>query len=133
MDPSLAVALLGAGAERLLKYHQTLGLLFEALAIRDLRVYAAVHRASVCHYRDETGLEVDAIVEAIDGRWIACEVKLGSKEAIEAAASNLIKLREKLQVDQRSRLGGLVVITASKVALIRPGGVYVVPLGLLKP
>ncbi len=111
----------------------TLGLLFEALVIRDLRIYAAPLNASVFHYRDETGLEVDAIVETFDGRWVACEVKLGGDKAIDTAASNLLLLRGKLEAEQRSRMAGLVVITAGKVALTRSDGVHVMPLSLLGP
>jgi predicted AAA+ superfamily ATPase len=40
VDPSLAVAALGASPERLLRDLNYLGLLFESLVIRDLRVYA---------------------------------------------------------------------------------------------
>ncbi|HZW28864.1 MAG TPA: hypothetical protein VFF08_10440 [Trueperaceae bacterium] len=60
-------------------------------------------------------------------------MKLGVDEAIEAAASNLLKPHDELQHDQRSRPGALVVVTAGKVALTRPDGVHVVPLGLLRP
>lgn len=133
VDPSLAATLLGANTERLMGDLKTLGFLFEALVVRDLRVYAEASDASVYHYRDETGLEVDAIVESLDGRWLACEVKLGGDAAINDAASNLLTLADKLQADQRSRLAGLAVVTAGKVALTRPDGVHVVPLGLLGP
>lgn len=132
VDPSIAAVLLGASAERLLKDLRTLGLLFEALALRDLRIYAAANGASVFHYRDETGLEVDAIIETLDGRWIAVEVKLGGEDAINTAASSLLALRDKLQDEPRSRLSALAVITAGKVALTRPDGVHVVPLSLMK-
>lgn len=133
VDPSLAAVLLGASGPRLLSDLRTLGLLFEALAIRDLRIYADANDASVYHYRDDTGLEIDAIVESLDGRWVAVEVKLGGADAVDAAAANLLALREKLQDEQRSRLAALVVVTAGKVALTRSDGVLVVPLGAIKP
>lgn len=133
IDPSLAAALLGASATRLLNDLRALGLMFEALVIRDLRVHAAANRASVYHYRDETGLEVDAIIETVDGRWIACEAKLGGDDSIDAAASNLRALRDKLQTEQRSRLAALAVVTAGNVAFTRPDGVHVIPLSVLKP
>ena len=66
------------------------------------------------------------------GRWIAFEVKLGGAEAIAAAASNLLALRDKLQDEQRCRPTALLVVTAGKLALTRPDGVHVVPLGALK-
>lgn len=133
VDPSLAAVLLGANAQRLLNDARTLGLMFEALVIRDLRIYAAANRASVYHYRDSSGLEVDAIVETLDGRWVGLEVKLGSGSVIDKAATNLLALRRKLEEDQRSRLAALAVVTAEKVALTRPDGVHIIPLGTLKP
>ena len=123
----------GANDKRLIAHLKSLGLLFESLVIRDLRVYAAANGASVYHYRDETGLEVDAIIETLDGRWLACEVKLGGEEAVNAAAKNLPALRNKVADEQRSRLAGLLIVTAGKVALTRPDGVHVVPLGCLMP
>lgn len=85
-DPSLAVAALGATPQRLLGPEIELaGLLFESQVIHDLRVYAQPHRGSVRFYRDNKGLEVDAIVEAVDGRWVAVEVKLGHNQVDEGA------------------------------------------------
>jgi len=78
VDPSLAVASLRATPDRLLKDLNLLGLLFESLVIRDLRVYAQAVDAEVFQYRDNTDLEIDAIVETTDGRWAAFEVKLGT-------------------------------------------------------
>ena len=63
-DPSLAAALLGAGADRLLLEPETLGRLFEAQVVHDLRVYAqAANARGVFHYRDSKGRdEIDAVV-----------------------------------------------------------------------
>ena len=69
VDPSLAVAALRAGPRRLERDLELLGLLFESLAVRDLRLYAGAHDAGVFHYRDNTGLEVDAVVETAPGEW----------------------------------------------------------------
>jgi predicted AAA+ superfamily ATPase len=74
LDPSLAVAALRATPERLLDDLELLGFLFKSLVVRDLRIYAQAADAHVLHYRDDGGLEVDAIVEAGDGRWMAFEV-----------------------------------------------------------
>ncbi len=87
VDPSLAVAALRATPERLLGDVKLLGFLFESLVVRDLRVYAQAADARVLHYRDSNGLEVDAIVEAADGRWAAFEVKLGVGQVDQGAAS----------------------------------------------
>ena len=78
-DPSLAVAALKATPARLMKDLRFLGFLFESLVVRDLRIYAQAADAEVFHYREKDGLEVDAIVDAGDGRWAAFEVKLGDR------------------------------------------------------
>jgi len=70
IDPSLAVAALGAGPESLLADLNTTGLLFESMVIRDLRVYSQPLGGDVRHYRDNTGLEIDAVVTTTDNRWL---------------------------------------------------------------
>ena len=102
VDPSLAVTALAATPERLLADLEALGFLFESLVVRDLRIYSQASRASVYHYRDSDKLEVDVIVEARDGRWLAAEVKLGGDEGIEQAARSLLRLRAKVD-DSRMR------------------------------
>lgn len=131
VDPSLAAAALGAGPQHLLSDLNTLDLLFESLCVRDLRVYAETVDGHVSHYRDETGLEVDCIVETSTGSWAAFEVKLGGKEQIERAASNLVKLADKVSSARREDLVSLNVLTAGEVSYTRPDGVNVVSLGHL--
>jgi predicted AAA+ superfamily ATPase len=77
-DPSIATAALGATSKRLFDDFRTFGLLFEALCIRDLRIYVDSMDGSVYHYRDAKGVEVDAIIQLNDGRWSAVEVKMGA-------------------------------------------------------
>lgn len=90
-DPALAIAALKASPARLLIALGWFGFLFESMVIRDLRVYASAFEAEVFHYRDENGLEVDAIIEMPDGRWAAFEVKLGASAAVvDAAAASLL-------------------------------------------
>lgn len=134
VDPSLAIAALRAGPQRLLADLSLFGLLFESLVIRDLRVYAEAHGGDVCHYRDESGLEVDAIIEAGDGRWIGCEVKLGALDAVDTAARSLLKLAERVDVSVVGPPAKLVVITAGgEYAYERADGVAVVPIAALGP
>ncbi len=132
-DPSLAAAALGAGASRLGRDTELLGLLFESLVVRDLRIYAEPLRASVFHYRDNTGLEVDAIVERPDGSWIAAEVKLGGERAIEAAVCSLLRLQERVNTDHIGQPARLLVVTATGYPYTRPDGVSVIPLTALGP
>ncbi|HEY7935291.1 MAG TPA: DUF4143 domain-containing protein [Solirubrobacteraceae bacterium] len=130
-DPSLAVAALGATPQRLLGPEIELaGLLFESQAIHDLRVYAQPHRAGVRFYRDNKGLEVDAIVEATDGRWIAAEIKLGHSR-VEEGAHNLLALRDKLSLQATAACGALVVIVADSPTYTRPDGVLVTSIAAL--
>lgn len=131
VDPSLAAQLLGCTADRLVNDLETFGFLFESLCVRDLRVYASVLDGTVFHYRDETGLEVDAIVQLRDGRWIAIEVKLGGERAIEQAARNLRVFAEKVDDIHRDQLCGLVILTAGEASYPRDDGTMVVSLGHL--
>ena len=132
VDPSLAMASLRAGPERLLSDMELLGFLFESLVIRDLRVYAQAADADVLHYRDNTGLEVDAIVEARDGRWAAFEVKLG-QAAIDEASETLRRFAGRVDTKKCGEPSMLAVITGTGFAYVRPDGVAVIPIGSLSP
>lgn len=131
IDPSLAAAALRARPAALLADLDAFGLLFESLTIRDLRIYAQTLGGAVYHYRDDTGLEVDAIVELGDGRWSAFEVKLGGADNIEKAAANLWKLKAKVSEQRASQLRSLNVVTAGAESYTRPDNVNVIALGHL--
>ena len=131
VDPSLAAAAIGATPERLLADLEALGFLFESLVVRDLRVYGQSSGASVFHYRDSAKLEVDVIVEARDGRWLAAEVKLGSEEGIEQAAQSLLRLRDKVDDSRLPPPSKLLIITATGYAYDRPDGTTVLPITAL--
>lgn len=134
VDPSLAAALLRASPERLLTDPATLGRLFESLVVRDLRIYSQPERGEVFHYRDETGLEADAIVERDDGAWMAVEVKLSpAPDAVDRAAKSLVRLRNKVARARLEDLAALLVVTSSGAAYRRPDGVQVAPITVLGP
>ena len=134
VDPSLAAVLLRASPERLLGDLATLGRLFESLVVRDLRVYSQPDRGEVFHYRDETGLEADAIVERDDGAWMAVEVELSpAPDVVDRAAKSLLRLRNKVARARVEDLTALVVVTSAGAAYRRPDGVQVVPITLLGP
>lgn len=82
VDSSIAVASLGIGPDDLLNDLKTFGLLFETMCVRDLRVFAESLGGSVYHYRDNTGLECDAVVHLRNGRYGLVEIKLGGEVAI---------------------------------------------------
>jgi uncharacterized protein len=132
VDPSLAVATLRATPERLLGDLNYLGFLFESLVVRDLRVYAQASDAQVLHYKDNTDLELDAIIETEDGRWAAFEIKLGTG-AIDGAAASLLKLADRIDTKKCGRPQVLGVIVGTGFAYMRPDGVAVVPIGTLGP
>lgn len=132
-DPSLAVAALGADPGRLMADASTLGLLFESLVVRDLRIFAQPLGGRVFHLRDAAGLEADAIVEFPDGRWLAAEAKLGSSDAIEAGAQSLLRLSRTVSPERSDDLAALVVVTAVGYGYTRPDGVHVAPLAALGP
>lgn len=129
VDPSLAAAALGANVDQLLGDLPTLGLLFESLCVRDLRVYGSTIGAQVLHYRDETGLEVDCIVEDPSGTWAAFEVKLGGRKLIDEAAESLQRLANKVSPARQKQLASLNVLTAGNVSYTRPDGINVISLG----
>jgi predicted AAA+ superfamily ATPase len=131
VDPSLAAAALGLSADALLAEPLVLGFFFESLAIRDMRIYAEGLGGSVTYYRDETGLEVDAIVELMDGRWAGFEVKLGGDAFIDEGARNLLKLKGKLSSGKQDDLVTLNVLTAGSVSYTRSDGVNVIALAHL--
>lgn len=132
-DPSLTVAALATGVDALIDDLAFAGRLFESMALRDLLVYVAANGCSLSHYRDSSGLEVDAILEHPDGRWVAAEIKLGGLDAVDRGAASLQRLRDKLDADRTAPPERLVVITATGYAYERPDGVCVVPLTCLGP
>lgn len=133
VDPSVAVAAMDAEPSRLLADLETFGLLFESLCVRDLRIYAQACDGAVYHYRDGSGLEVDAIVERRDGTWCAFEIKMGGDFAIDQAATHLKALRAKVSDQRQHDLAALVVLTAGATSYVRPDGVNVVAIGHLAP
>jgi predicted AAA+ superfamily ATPase len=132
VDPSLAVAALRATPDRLLKDLSLFGFLFESLVVRDLRVYAQAADARVLQYRDSDGLEVDAIVEAGDGRWMAFEVKLGQGQ-IDGAAASLAQFAARIDTQRCGIPTMLGVIVATGYGYRREDGVAVIPIGALGP
>jgi predicted AAA+ superfamily ATPase len=131
-DPSLAVAALGIGRQRLLEDLNTYGFMFENLCLRDLCAYAEFHDASLYHYRDNSNLEIDAIIEMKDGAWGAFEIKLGEHQ-VETAARSLIRLKNKIVSSGAREPSCLAVITGGGLGRKREDGIYVIPINALKP
>ncbi len=132
VDPSLAVAALRATPDGLLRDLNLLGLLFESLVVRDLRVYSQANDARVLQYRDSKGVEVDAIVETADGRWGAFEVKLAPTHVDEGAAS-LARFAKRIDTAKSGEPSVLGVIVSTGYGYVREDGVAVIPIGALCP
>lgn len=134
IDTSIACRALGVSPNDLMNDLESFGLFFEDFAVRDLSIYANAIGGTVTHYRDNTGLECDAIVHLEDGRWGAIEIKLGGDELIEHGAQSLKNLRDKItSISEERAPSFLMVLTAVGSAYRREDGVYVAPINLLKP
>ena len=134
VDTSIACRALGIGPQDLIHDLESFGLFFEDFAVRDLSVYASALGGTVSHYRDNTGLECDAVLHLDDGRWGAIEIKLGGDDLIEYGANSLKTLRNKIVEKSEERAPSfLMVLTAVGGAYQREDGVYVAPINLLKP
>ena len=133
VDPSLAAATLRAGPERLWRDLGYLGQAFESLVVRDLRVYAEANDATIHHYQDSNGHELDAVVMHGDGRWLAVEVKLGSGERLDEAAETLNRTCQQIDVARVGEPAKKLVITAAGYSYERTDGVAVVPITALGP
>jgi len=134
VDPSLAIAALGATHERILNDLHTYGFMFEAMCVRDLRIYAESFGAKLFHYRDDAGREIDAVIELPDGRWGAFEIKLGT-DNIDKAAKDLRAIAATMQADPHAKAPEIlcVICGLSDFAYTREDGVMVVPITALKP
>lgn len=129
-DPSFACSLLGITQEdKLIGDLQTFGFMFEALCVRDLRIYAQAFGGELYHYQDYENNEIDAVIEMPDGSWSAFEIKLGANQ-IDAAAQSLLKIQAKFLKPASSLC---VICGLSNAAYRRPDGVFVVPLTALRP
>ena len=134
VDTSIACRSLGVSPGDLMRDLDSFGLFFEDFAVRDLSVYAGSMGGVVKHYRDNAGLECDAVVHLEDGRWGGIEIKLGGDDLINDGAESLKKLRDKIvEKSDEKAPSFLLVLTAVGGAYKRDDGVFVAPINLLKP
>ena len=138
VDPSIAVAALGASPESLEIDMKTFGFIFECLCFRDLRVYSQAMGGRLSYYHDRYGLEADAVLHLDDGRYALIECKLGSKE-IEEGAKHLLEIKrlviEKNKAEKQIKLREpdlLIVLTGGEMAYTREDGVKIIPIGCLR-
>lgn len=133
IDPSIGTAVLGIGPKDLIADLNTMGLFFETLCVRDLRVFSDALDGQIYHFRDKNGLECDAVIHLRNGKYGLIEVKLGGDRLIEERAKNLLTLAGKINTEKMNEPSFLMVLTATgSFAYLRKDGVYVVPIGCLK-
>lgn len=134
IDPSIATAALGIGPKDLIQDLNTMGFLFENLAVRDLRIYSELLDGSIYHYRDKSGLECDAVIHLRNGSYGLVEIKLGGDKLIEEGAQTLKTLSDLIDTNSMKKPSFMMVLCAqAPFAYKRNDGVYVVPITSLRP
>ena len=134
VDPSIATAALGLGPADLMSDLKTMGFFFEAMCVRDLRVFAEALNGKVYHYRDKSGLECDAVVHLRNGQYGLIEIKLGGETLINDGVETLILLSNQIDTTRMKAPAFKMILTATgEHAYRRPeDGIYIVPIGCLK-
>lgn len=132
IDPSIAAAVLNVTPKELELDSKTFGLFFESMVTRDVSVYTESEHASMSYYRDRNGLECDLVVHYPNGEYALIEIKLGEK-GVEEGAAHLIEIQNLLIKHKERTPKALIVVTGTEIAMKRSDGVYVVPIGCLKP
>lgn len=138
VDPSIAVAALGASPQSLELDLKTFGFIYECMCIRDLKIYSQALGGMLSYYHDRYGLEADAVLHLDDGRYALIECKLGSRDIEEGAKhliglKNLVKEKNEKEKQMTLRLPDLlIVLTGGELAYTREDGVKVIPIGCLK-
>ncbi len=133
VDPSLAAASLRIGPQDLINNLNTTGFFFEALAVRDLRVYAESLDGDVYHYRDNLNNECDIVIHLRDGRYALLEVKLGGERLIDEGVRTLKDVLRRIDTDKMGEPAFMAIITGTeRYAYRRDDGIIILPLGALK-
>lgn len=135
VDPSIATAALGLGPTDLMNDLNSMGFFFEAMCVRDLRVFTEALNGKVYHYRDKSGLECDAVVHLRNGQYGLIEIKLGGDSLIKEGAETLNELANQIDTTRMKYPAFKMILTATgEYAYRRPeDGIYVVPIGCLRP
>lgn len=135
VDPSIATAALGLGPTDLINDLNSMGFFFEAMCVRDLRVFAEALNGKVYHYRDKSGLECDAVIHLRNGQYGLIEIKLGGDSLIKEGAKTLNELANQVDTTRMKSPAFKMILTATgEYAYRRPeDGIYVVPIGCLRP
>lgn len=134
VDTSIACRALNIFPNDLLKDLNSFGLFFEDFAVRDLSIYASCFDGEIRHYRDNAGLECDAVLHLPNGQWAAIEIKLGGEKLINEGANSLNQLKNKILTKSSENAPAfMMILTAFGPLYKRPDGIFVVPINCLKP
>ena len=139
IDPSIAIAALGLSPEYFYNDFDLFGHIFENLVIRDLLSFASSNNDQILHYRDDYGLEVDAVYRQANGKYALIEIKTGT-DKIRDAEKNLLKFKnlikeyneKKPELPYREVDQLIIICGTADMAYTLESGVKVVPIGCLK-
>lgn len=133
IDPSIATASLGAGPDDLVNNLATMGLMFETLCVRDLRVYAQSLGGELYHYRDSNGLECDAVIHLRNGQYGLVEIKLGGDDLVNEGIANLNSMVKVIDTTKMKHPSfRMVLVGVGSFAYRAEDGTYIVPVGCLR-
>lgn len=134
VDPSIAAAALSIGPNDLINDLHTMGLLFENLCVRDLRIYADLLDGEIYHFRDKSGLECDVVLHLRNGSYGLIEIRLGGDTLIDSGAESLLSLAKKIDTSRMKAPSFLMVLCAkAPFAYRRRDGVIVTPISCIRP
>lgn len=132
VDTSIATSALGILPSDLLNDLKSFGLFFEDMAVRDLSIYAQANNATLKHYRDSSGQEVDAIVEMSNSEYAAIEIKIWSEKNIKEGITSLLNFEKKMQNSNLKTPKIKMILTSHNACYKTVEGIYVVPITCLK-
>jgi uncharacterized protein len=115
-DTGLAAAVIGKDPDALSRSNDpSVGPLMESFVIAEIGKQLTWNEVSarLHHYRDRDGLEVDAVIEAADGRVVAVEVKSATVARSHDAAP-MASLRDRLDRVGKDFVGGVVFHTGDR-------------------
>lgn len=132
VDTSIATSALGIKPADLMNDLKSFGFFFEDFAVRDLSVYAESLGAELKHYRDSSGLEVDAIVKLPNGEYGAVEIKIASEKNISEGISSLNSFSKKMKENELKLPSFRMILTSHGSCRKTGDNIYIVPINLLR-
>lgn len=132
VDTSIATSALGIKPADLMNDLKSFGFFFEDFAVRDLSVYSESLGAELKHYRDSSGLEVDAIVKLPNGEYGAVEIKIASEKNISEGISSLNSFSKKMKENELKLPSFRMILTSHGSCRKTEDNIYIVPINLLR-